>query len=400
MQQTAICKTVGGCALKDTGYYDSIVSKTIVRPGRIDTRGVDSKLQAPGISNSSPSVPSTSQMDSEDSMKVNNSDLANEITISVKIEEAPFCSGSAKKIKLKNLDSTRRLCSRCSSILSMDDFFESADAPVLFCKLCLGDVPFNKAIEIAHCGCSFCDECIIMYLKFKIQEGAYEISCPDAQCKKQGVISLWEIESLVSEELMKQHKNFRFNREVDLDATRMWCPRAGCGTVCNACESIQQNFPQKIQCPTCSLQFCSSCKNPWHAGLTCKDNSKRLSEEGQLDLIETFDPDVIKRCPVCSVPIERSDGCAQIMCKQCNHLFCWYCLTSLDNDFFLRHFDRGSCKNKLGHSRISTAWYRVQVATMFAGFGILVLLASPCFLLTIPCLIFKKCINCRERSNE
>ena len=38
----------------------------------------------------------------------------------------------------------------------------------------------------------------------------------------------------------------------------------------------------------------------------------------------------IKRCPFCHVPIERNDGCAQMMCKRCKHVFCWYCLESLD----------------------------------------------------------------------
>ena len=38
----------------------------------------------------------------------------------------------------------------------------------------------------------------------------------------------------------------------------------------------------------------------------------------------------IKRCPMCNVPIERDAGCAQMMCKRCKHVFCWFCLTSLD----------------------------------------------------------------------
>ena len=38
----------------------------------------------------------------------------------------------------------------------------------------------------------------------------------------------------------------------------------------------------------------------------------------------------IKRCPICRIPIERNDGCAQMMCKRCKHVFCWYCLASLD----------------------------------------------------------------------
>ncbi|MGH0132871.1 UNVERIFIED_CONTAM: hypothetical protein FKN15_016709 [Acipenser sinensis] len=38
----------------------------------------------------------------------------------------------------------------------------------------------------------------------------------------------------------------------------------------------------------------------------------------------------IKRCPKCKVYIERDEGCAQMMCKNCKHAFCWYCLGSLD----------------------------------------------------------------------
>lgn len=50
------------------------------------------------------------------------------------------------------------------------------------------------------------------YVQFEIQEGAYDISCPDAQCEKQGVISLAEIDILVSKELVEKHHKFRLNR--------------------------------------------------------------------------------------------------------------------------------------------------------------------------------------------
>jgi hypothetical protein len=38
----------------------------------------------------------------------------------------------------------------------------------------------------------------------------------------------------------------------------------------------------------------------------------------------------IKRCPRCRCPLEWIAGCAQIMCVNCKHIFCWYCLKSLD----------------------------------------------------------------------
>lgn len=61
------------------------------------------------------------------------------------------------------------------------------------------------------------------------------------------------------------------------------------------------------------------------------------------------------------------------------------------DDFLLRHYDKGPCKNKLGHSRASVIWHRTQVVGIFAGFGLLLLLASPMFLLAAPCLLCCKC---------
>ncbi|KAL6090085.1 hypothetical protein STEG23_031442 [Scotinomys teguina] len=43
----------------------------------------------------------------------------------------------------------------------------------------------------------------------------------------------------------------------------------------------------------------------------------------------------IKQCPVCRIYIERNEGCAQMMCKNCKHTFCWYCLQNLDMMAFL-----------------------------------------------------------------
>ncbi|GAA6092786.1 E3 ubiquitin-protein ligase RNF144A isoform X2 [Tachysurus ichikawai] len=56
-----------------------------------------------------------------------------------------------------------------------------------------------------------------------------------------------------------------------------------------------------------------------------------------------------------------------MLCKNCKHAFCWYCLESLDDDFLLIHYDKGSCQNKLGHSRAAIIWHRTQA--VWAGCG-------------------------------
>ena len=67
--------------------------------------------------------------------------------------------------------------------------------------------------------------------------GAYEISCPDPACEKDGVFQLHEIEQLVPKDLVEKHKAFRLNTEVALDSNRTWCPKPGCNTICHICAS-------------------------------------------------------------------------------------------------------------------------------------------------------------------
>lgn len=311
--------------------------------------------------------------------------------------------------------SMSRMCSRCSSLLSMASSSRysinttgsgfvacspSSDSktpePIMLCKLCLMEVPLSQSMEINQCGCVFCRDCMRLYVEFEIQEGAYDISCPDAQCNKQGIVTISEVETLVATQMMERYLRFRLNHEVDMDRNRTWCPRAGCETVCNICPR-EKCSPTSVHCPTCDSDFCSNCKNPWHKSLTCEENSKKLAKEGRLDFMEPgipFDSDLIKCCPMCNVPIEKDEGCAQMMCKRCKHVFCWYCLASLDDDFLLRHYDKGPCKNKLGHSRASVIWHRTQVIGIFAGFGILLLVASPLLLLAAPCIVCCKCRVC------
>lgn len=109
------------------------------------------------------------------------------------------------------------------------------------CKLCLCDANDENVTTIQQCGCKFCTDvsgpnhrllyylmrqiaitklfsniilqCMKAYVEFEIQEGAYDISCPDALCPGQGILSInKEISALVTSEFLERHKRFRLNR--------------------------------------------------------------------------------------------------------------------------------------------------------------------------------------------
>ncbi|XP_055608761.1 uncharacterized protein LOC129756032 [Uranotaenia lowii] len=375
--------------------------------------GTSSSYSSPSDSSSSPSASSNGSCSSSSSSSESNNSSRASVT-----SKAAMLAGPESPTNV--VDGPR---------LSLPIAAALNDIQLKFtCKLCLGELGTDNLTRISQCGCSFCTECMTAYVEFEISEGAYEVSCPDAMCPAQGIISITEITALASASLVEKHHRYRLNREVELDKFRTWCPKAGCETICMVGQNQQSqqqlsnspstqnnnntassdrivplqsssssNLPSPcaVHCPTCREDFCSGCKKTWHPTMSCEENTRRLAADGQTDGHGIpFDNDLIKCCPMCAVPIEKDEGCAQMMCKRCKHVFCWYCLASLDDDFLLRHYDKGPCKNKLGHSRASVVWHRAQVIGIFAGFGILLLVASPLLLLAAPCIVCCKCRIC------
>lgn len=280
-----------------------------------------------------------------------------------------------------------RGCSRCASHASL----ASKHSDSVFCKLCLADVTVHDLFQLQQCHCRFCKYCMGVYVSLKVREGEYTVECPDSNCDCSGELTLEEIDSLAGTEMLDMHIKFRQNTEVDMDPLRTWCPHPGCETVVSL-DYSKLLGPQSVKCVTCATHFCGACQNIWIKGHSC------LLEPP--DNMCVPNDDSIKRCPSCKVPIERDAGCAQMLCKKCKHVFCWYCLTSLDDDFLLRHYDKGPCKNKLGHSRASVLWHRAQVIGIFAGFGLLLVVASPLLLFVGPCLLCCKCKPCAKHQIE
>ncbi|XP_023054662.1 E3 ubiquitin-protein ligase RNF144A isoform X1 [Piliocolobus tephrosceles] len=243
--------------------------------------------------------------------------------------------------------------------------------PLVSCKLCLGEYPVEQMTTIAQCQCIFCTLCLKQYVELLIKEGLETaISCPDAACPKQGHLQENEIECMVAAEIMQRYKKLQFEREVLFDPCRTWCPASTCQAVCQL-QDVGLQTPQPVQCKACHMEFCSTCKASWHPGQGCPETMPITFLPGETSAAFKMEEDdaPIKRCPKCRVYIERDEGCAQMMCKNCKHAFCWYCLESLDDDFLLIHYDKGPCRNKLGHSRASVIWHRTQGSTLSPSLG-------------------------------
>lgn len=68
-----------------------------------------------------------------------------------------------------------------------------------------------------------------------------------------------------------KHAVWLFFTEVLLDPCRTWCPSSSCQAVCQLNEAEVQ-LPQPVQCPQCSLRFCSACRADCHSGQACQES--------------------------------------------------------------------------------------------------------------------------------
>lgn len=231
-----------------------------------------------------------------------------------------------------------------------------------------------------------------VYVHYSVTSGNVPITCPSRNCHSVLVrgsnLTCDEVRNLVPS-LVPLFDKVLKNREVADNPNLMWCPQPDCETVCSVKRNRRKSFSRLtgflpifsrknkkhcVTCPTCNYTFCPLCKSSWQQhGSTCPNpevvRSPKLEIQTNSLISSVHDDPVtflehqgrVKRCPFCKVPIERDDVCAQIMCQNCRHVFCWFCLLSLDDDFMLRHYDSGPCSNLLGHSRISVIWHRTQV---------------------------------------
>ena len=334
-----------------------------------------------------------------------------------------------------------------TKVRKIDSSLNLSRSSIEKCFLCLNDVKSPSMHTIWSCGCRFCINCLRTYLTINIKENnnVCNLTCPDSNCPElakllkqhqpNNLISSssgrmmnslirtmspnrftpQEIQLLVSSEIFDLYKKYKLYQEVDEDPNRTWCPKPNCCNICiiskpnsvslptsssftssKSTQSTKTNIVEdkaSFYCQKCKETYCNLCRKSYHPGTSCwpsgEDDDLALLLNNQDSSSHCVNN--IKRCPRCSVWIERDDGCAQMMCRKCKHVFCWFCLQSLEDDFLLRHYDKGPCKNKLGHSRPSVIWHRTQVIAIFAGFGLLLLLASPLFLIASPCIL---CCNC------
>ena len=220
-----------------------------------------------------------------------------------------------------------------------------------------------------------------------------KLSCPSADCpaRPRNLLSEHEIRALCPARLFPLYERLRKQQEVAADPQLIWCPRPDCEGVCrlperwtigcdgqvklrtlpvetdqqkqqlhhsstsslkvanrtdeyhnqsfefssdgsNNAADTSNGFLERIpvRCELCRFTFCAHCRRAYHQQLPCQSRSEDESLALLLKRNSIGQRLQIKKCPQCAIFIQRDEGCAQMMCCKCKHVFCWFCMQSLE----------------------------------------------------------------------
>ncbi|XP_061600860.1 E3 ubiquitin-protein ligase parkin isoform X1 [Cololabis saira] len=136
----------------------------------------------------------------------------------------------------------------------------------------------------------------------------------------------------------------------------LMCPSPGCGA-----GLLPPDGSRRVECDPrlgCGFLFCRTCRGRYHEG-ACPaleapptpegaqgfQVGQEASQRGRWDQNQNQDQESLlliqestKRCPECSVPVERNGGCMHMCCPRCRTEWCWICRIPWNRDCMGNHW--------------------------------------------------------------
>ena len=197
------------------------------------------------------------------------------------------------------------------------------------CERCNEIFIVNENNKVEKCGHSFCPGCWYDFLSVKIKENKLpSIKCLDYNCQEkltdEFIINLLNSNTY----LIKAYKRYKLELEIINDPNKKLCPYPNC-------DSFLELIDIRNKDVTCKNNhtFCFECLKKSHGKLPCNETIDK-------NLVEYAKNNFVKKCPKCSIIIEKNKGCNHITCTKCGYQWCWLC----NKEYNANHFNEGKCR--------------------------------------------------------
>ncbi|KAJ7118779.1 hypothetical protein C8R44DRAFT_789258 [Mycena epipterygia] len=195
------------------------------------------------------------------------------------------------------------------------------------CPICYDEISHPVTLGCEH---TYCMSCLRHYISTAAD--SFPLTCLGNEATCGVPIPIPTIENFLPTPQFHQLLETAFLRYIEQHPQFKYCKTPDCSQVYRSNAS-----GTAMTCPSCFLSICSSCDEEGHEGISCAE--KRIqSDPGEQERLndEWARHNSVKRCPACSVWIEKIEGCNHMTCRCGTHI-CWICLRVFDHQEIYPH---------------------------------------------------------------
>ncbi|KAL7419892.1 hypothetical protein Q5752_005808 [Cryptotrichosporon argae] len=191
----------------------------------------------------------------------------------------------------------------------------------LQCGCCFDDFLID---EMGQCldGHLFCSVCLVKHTETKLGSQQVDITCMDGSgCRAD--FAQRELRRILPTKLLGLYERLKQARDIELAGLAglkncPYCPYA----------MVIDNPDEKLfQCRNeeCRKVTCLQCGKPDHIPKSCQEMEADVKLDHRHAVEEAMSAALMRRCPQCSKPYFKEDGCNKMTCTACGTLSCYSC---------------------------------------------------------------------------
>jgi IBR domain. len=244
---------------------------------------------------------------------------------------------------IRNAATQQRLITRQENLTRRVNQRAAQQGPQRECAICAGSTAVENYIALT-CGHNHCPDCLEHMITNALQERTTAVlRCPELNCRQ--AISPDDIAQITAndQDIIDAITRIRHREQIVTQPNFRECPTPNCTHHFTS----NTNNVHTMTCPECNVRYCSDCLHEHPNTITCQQI--RQNNRANNEWIEQN----TQPCPQCHTPIERTEGCLHMICRNCRYQFCWNCLQAahchggctrptvnqhLQNENFLLHF--------------------------------------------------------------
>jgi len=188
------------------------------------------------------------------------------------------------------------------------------------CPICYDSVSSPHQLG---CGHTYCVACLRHFISSALESDQLPLTClgDEAQCRVP--IAIPTIQQFLLPASFNRLLEAAFDAHIAKHPEEFkHCKTPDCTQIYRVVQAGAT--PQILHCPSCFSAVCNGCHEDAHDGLSCAESKAQRDPAEQERLNETWITSQggrVKKCPQCSVLIEKVDGCNHVTCRYVTSLF-------------------------------------------------------------------------------